>query len=357
MKIALATPISLRSYGGAERKLVEAAIILAQKQNDVSIYALPITHVGSKEDAAAVARYLERFNVEYVEARHFKIVADVAYVVYAPLVWREFKLTCPLVAGLHSPLLFASKNALATFTNPYLTVKRYKSLTYMGSFWLSALIKRTDLAGFNAVRVLNPSLKIRHRFVRCIPDWVNSKVFKPCAGKNTAFTVFFGGRHHWEKGFDTFLQVATTLTKRGLKIDFMCTREGAGRVKGTGFLNDEELARAYSTSHLVICPSRMDTFGGVIVEAAACGTPVVTTPLPEHKLGLPLLYAEKPEEFVKATLKVYNMWKQNNGQYDRLVETHRKQASQYDVEKVFPKFRQLLSQAEENIRPLSRSCE
>jgi glycosyltransferase involved in cell wall biosynthesis len=347
MKIALATPISLRSYGGAERKLVEAATIMAEKQDDVSIYALPITHAGFKEDATVIARSLERSNINYVEARHPRITADVAYVVYAPLVWREFKLTCPLVAGLHSPLLFASKNALVTFTNPYLAVKRYKSFTYMASFWLSALIKGTDLAGFSAVRVLNPGLKIRHRLVRCIPDWINSKVFKPRSRKDTVFTVFFAGRHHWEKGFDTFLQVATILTRKGPKIGFTCTREGAGPVKGTGFLNDDELARAYSSSHLVIYPSRMDTFGGVIVEAAACGTPVATTPLPEHKLGLPLIYAEKPEEFVRATLKVYNMWNQDTGQYDKLAEAHRKQALQYDVEKVFPKLRQLLSQAQE----------
>jgi glycosyltransferase involved in cell wall biosynthesis len=344
MKIALATPISLRSYGGAERKLVEAATILAEKGNEVSIYALPFAHSGRREDEEAISSSLKHPNLKYIEAKQCKIVADVAYVVYAPLIWRRFKLACPLVAGLHSPLLFASKSSLVTFTNPWLTMKRYKSLRYMGSFWLSALMKRTDLARFNAVRILNPSFKIRHRFVHCIPDWINSKVFEPRSRKGDVFVVFFGGRHHWEKGFDTFLQVAMILRKKGLKMRFMCTREGVGSVKGTGFLDDNRLASAYSSSHLVIYPSRMDTFGGVIVEAAACGTPVATTPLPAHRLGLPLLYADKAEEFVRATLRVYEMWKQNTGQYDKLAQTCRKQAMKYDIGNVFPEFEKMLAQ-------------
>lgn len=346
MKIALATPISLRSYGGAERKLVEAAMILAEKRNDVSIYALPFAHPSSKDNGAAVASSLERINVKYFELKHCKIVADVAYVVYAPLIWRRFKLSCPMVAGLHSPLLFASKNSLTTFTNPWLTMKRYKSLRYMGSFWFSALMKRTDLARFSAVRVLNPSFRIRHRLVRCIPDWINSAVFEPRSCKGDVFTVFFGGRHHWEKGFDTFLQVAMILRKKGLKMRFICTREGAGPVEGTGFLDDDKLASVYSSSHLVMYPSKMDTFGGVIVEAAACGTPVVTTPLPAHVLGLPLLYANKVEEFTRATLRIYGMWKQKTGQYDKLAQMCREQSLKYDLKQVFPKFEQMLAQVE-----------
>jgi|GEM_PF-656326 len=345
MKIALATPISLRSYGGAERKLVEAATILAENGNDVCIYALPFTHSGHRGDEA-VTSLLEHPNLKYIEAKHCKIMADVAYVVYAPLIWRRFKFVCPSVAGLHSPLLFASKSSLVTFSIPWLAMKRYKSPRYIGSFWLSALMKRTDLARFSSVRILNPSFSIRHKFVYCIPDWVNSRVFEPLSRKGDVFVVFFGGRHHWEKGFDTFLQVATFLRKKGLKMRFMCTREGAGSVEGTGFLDDKRLASAYSSSHLVVYPSRLDTFGGVILEAAACSTPVATTPLAAHRLGLPLLYADHAEGFVRATLKVYEMWKQNTGQYEELAQIHRKQAMKYDIRNIFPKFEKMLEQVE-----------
>jgi glycosyltransferase involved in cell wall biosynthesis len=102
-------------------------------------------------------------------------------------------------------------------------------------------------------------------------------------------------------------------------------------------------------------PSRMDTFGGVIVEAAVCGTPVVTTPLPAHSLNLQLLYADKVEEFVKIALKVYNLWRQNTGQYDKLAQRFRKQALIYDIGNVFPRFEKMLVQVEAGREFLSES--
>jgi len=344
MKIALVTPISLRSFGGAERKVVEAAEILAEKRNDVSIHALPYTHPGFKVESTFIASSLERLNVKYCETKYHKIMTDVAYVVYTPFIWRKFKLSCPVIAGLHSPLLFASKSSLLIFTNPLLTIQLYKSLKYMASFWFSNFMKALDLARFDAVRILNSSFRIKHRHVYCIPDWVNSKVFKPRSQKSDTFTVFFSGRHHWEKGFDTFLKVAIILKKKGFKMRFICTREGMGPVEGAGFLDDNRLAETYSSSHLVIYPSQMDTFGGVIVEAAACGTPVLTTPLPAHSLDLPLFYATKVDEFVKATIRIYDMWKQHADQYEKLARTQSEKALKYDIQKIFPKFELMLEQ-------------
>lgn len=38
---------------------------------------------------------------------------------------------------------------------------------------------------------------------------------------------------------------------------------------------DEILVEAYSSSHVFVCPSRMESFGKTIIESFACGTPVV----------------------------------------------------------------------------------
>jgi len=347
MKIALTTPISLRCFGGAERKLVEAAEMLAEGGHEVNIYALPYAHPGTKVDRAFVTSSLKRLNINYYEKKHHKITADVAYVIYVPLTWRRFKLSCPIIAGLHSPLLFPSKSSMIIFANPSLTFQRYGSLRYMATFWFSNFMKTVDLARFNAVRILNPSFRVKHRKVYCIPDWINSKVFKPSSEKSDTFTVLFSGRHHWEKGFDIFLKVAETLTEKGFKMRFICTRGGAGLVKGTGFLNNNKLAETYSRSHLVIYPSRMDTFGGVILEAAACGTPVITTPLPAHLLNLPLFYANNTEEFVRLTIRIYSLWRQRKNIYDDLTQKCSEQASRYDIEKIFLKFEAMLKQVAE----------
>jgi len=344
MKIALATPIGLSSFGGAERKIVEAAEMLVRKGHEVGIYALPYSHPGRKIKIEKVIGALKYMGVDYYEAKRHKVAADVAYMVYTPLVWRKFNPRCPAISGLHSPLLFATNDSLITFTNPLLTTKRYGSLKYMATFWLSNTIKNLDLAGFSAVRALNKVIKVKHRRVYYIPDWVNTKVFRPL-DKDDSFTIFYSGRHHWEKGFDVFLNVATRLKKSGFKMRFMCTGASAELAEGTGFLDDYKLAEAYSRSHVVLYPSRMDTFGGVIAEAAACGTPVITTSIPAHvSMGLPLIYANSVKQFVGAVMQIHKMWTEQTSEYNKLAQRHREQVLRYDAAEVFPKFERMLKE-------------
>ena len=47
----------------------------------------------------------------------------------------------------------------------------------------------------------------------------------------------------------------------------------------TGSLRDEALARAYAGADLFVFPSLTDTFGLVLLEALACGTPVAAFPV------------------------------------------------------------------------------
>lgn len=344
MKVALATPIDLRSFGGTERKLVEIAEGLVKKGCDVSIHALSYAHPRRKVKISQVIRSLKRLGIEYYEAKRHKVTADVAYVVYAPLIWRKFKLNCPSIAGLHSPLLFSSNDGITTFLNPFFTIKRYSSFKYMATFWLSNLIKNLDLAGFNAVRALSRVFKVKHRYVYYVPEWVDSKVFRPRSdGKDDNFTVFFSGRHHWEKGFDVFLKVATTLKERGFGMRFMCTGKSAGPAEGLGFADDETLVETYSRSHVVLYPSRMDTFGNVIVEAAGCGTPVITTSIPAHvSLGLPLIYADNIRECVEGVVRIYNMWTEHTSEYNEFARKHREWILKFDTNEVFPRFERML---------------
>jgi alpha-1,3-rhamnosyl/mannosyltransferase len=58
----------------------------------------------------------------------------------------------------------------------------------------------------------------------------------------------------------------------------------AGRVVVTGFVSDEELVRLYSGAAVFLFPSLAEGFGFPVLEAMACGAPVVCsdrTSLPE----------------------------------------------------------------------------
>jgi glycosyltransferase involved in cell wall biosynthesis len=68
----------------------------------------------------------------------------------------------------------------------------------------------------------------------------------------------------------------------------------------TGFINDASLRALYSGARVYVCPSLYEGFGFTVLEAMACGTPVVcssATSLPEVA-GKAALYFDphKPEE-------------------------------------------------------------
>lgn len=77
----------------------------------------------------------------------------------------------------------------------------------------------------------------------------------------------------------------------------------------TGFVDDSELRAIYSAAKVYACPSLYEGFGFTVLEAMACGTPVVCTgetSLPEVA-GDAALYADprSPDEFGEALHKVF----------------------------------------------------
>jgi glycosyltransferase involved in cell wall biosynthesis len=96
------------------------------------------------------------------------------------------------------------------------------------------------------------------------------------------------GRLHQRKGFDVLLPALARSARTDVRLlavghdeagyqkelERTVEREGLGnRVVFTGELSGEDLARAYAAIDLLVLPSHGESFGNVIVEAAAQGTP------------------------------------------------------------------------------------
>jgi len=113
--------------------------------------------------------------------------------------------------------------------------------------------------------------------------------FRPRSGVKRGDHVLYVGRISREKGLRELLEAAAAslepwplvLLGTGPAGDTVRERArqlGLGnRVRFEPYLHDrDELARAYAGARCVVLPGAHETFGLVALEAAACGTPVVT---------------------------------------------------------------------------------
>jgi glycosyltransferase involved in cell wall biosynthesis len=94
----------------------------------------------------------------------------------------------------------------------------------------------------------------------------------------------------------------------------------AGKVVFTGFVPDSDLPSLYSAARVYACPSLYEGFGFTVLEAMACGVPVVcsaATSLPEIA-GDAALYADaqNPQEFAAAMRRAF----QESGLRRELIE-------------------------------------
>jgi glycosyltransferase involved in cell wall biosynthesis len=121
---------------------------------------------------------------------------------------------------------------------------------------------------------------------------VDTEQFRPIAEARLPFAAPIWlnvGRIAVEKNIEAFLKLDLPGTK--VLVGDGPARAGLERAypaaKFLGPLVGEPLARAYAGSDVFVFPSRTDTFGLVILEALACGTPVAAYPVqgPQDVVG------------------------------------------------------------------------
>ncbi len=96
--------------------------------------------------------------------------------------------------------------------------------------------------------------------------------------------ILFVSRLVYEKDIETLVKVYDLFEKSTLDTAFLVVGEGAGegflkknmpKAYFTGKLTGTDLAEAYANSTLFLFPSISETFGNVVLESLASGTPVV----------------------------------------------------------------------------------
>ncbi len=132
--------------------------------------------------------------------------------------------------------------------------------------------------------------------LKILPRGLDTDLFHP-ARREPAFFEKFGacngevrllyvGRVSREKDLDLLAAAYRLLRDEGLPVQLFVVGHGPysdafakslPEAFFTGYLRGNELAAAYASADIFVFPSTTDTFGNVILEAQACGLPVVVS--------------------------------------------------------------------------------
>ncbi len=181
------------------------------------------------------------------------------------------------------------------------------------------------ISGYSAERMAHYFPQTRSR-IKVIPNGVSQAFFKPPtqAGEqilkqldlsSKPYVLVPGGLHH-RKNADLVLNAWPILHAQCPDLQLVVgghnSPEYLARARAlapslvlAGYLEEEQIVALYANAQVVWFPSRYEGFGMPVVEAMACGTPVITsntTALPEVAGGAAaaLLDPDKPRDHVDA---------------------------------------------------------
>lgn len=126
--------------------------------------------------------------------------------------------------------------------------------------------------------------------------------------------VTFVSRLVWEKELDTYRHSVQQVAAKNQKVKALVVGDGPAKAElrelmpeahFTGFLEGEDLAKAYASSDVFLFPSHTETFGNVTLEAMSSGLPCLVADatgsksLVEHKVNGCLAQPENKSDFTK----------------------------------------------------------
>jgi glycosyltransferase involved in cell wall biosynthesis len=224
-----------------------------------------------------------------------------------------------------------------------------------GAYVFREFLGRRALRGFDAIHTVNPGgVRLSHPRIYSIPNWVDcsrsEKLLHAKQVRENKFRLLFVGKPYFIKGIDRFVSLSRLF--RQDDIEFIATFApeggksfGSGHIQYVGRIPSDKIWDLYSSGGLLVHPTRKETFGLVILESLASGTPVVTTPIPCHSvLKLPLDYASTVQDFAAKIKNMYSVWKNDYESYLKLGTECAEAVRHYDRGTLLPQFERMLEE-------------
>jgi len=329
LKIAICTHLSLSYMGGGEREMCELGLELTRRGHEVEFYALPFL-MGARPKGNPRSLLGD---IPYHEGWSQGVTADVAYTFYHPLSTMNFRVKGKSIASFHSQAFFLRS------VNP-----RYGLIPILASYG-TRLIGPLELRSFDAVHTHFSHPTVRHPNTYIIPGWIDTSVFKPAARKYDEFTVLFSGRALWQKGWDVYVRLARRMQDLGIRFLYVGGEVKDSFIHSMGFQwNTAALSQIYNGSHVLLNPSRADTFGRVSIESMACGTPVVTSPSQLNSdLKLPFVFGNSLAEYETSILGLKELWEEGKP-YRRLSDKCKEAAQAFSFGNTVTAYERMFSE-------------
>ena len=197
-----------------------------------------------------------------------------------------------------------------------------------------------------------------HNFDPGMKIWargVNTKLFSPekrdlewrrAAGfRDDDIVVTFVSRLVWEKELDTFRHSVQQVASKNPRVKALVVGDGPAKSEleqlmpeahYTGFLEGEDLAKAYASSDVFLFPSHTETFGNVTLEAMSSGLPCLVADatgsksLVEHGVNGGLAEPQNKVDFARKLAIIVADQNLRN----KMKEASRKKALKYEWDEI-----------------------
>jgi glycosyltransferase involved in cell wall biosynthesis len=134
------------------------------------------------------------------------------------------------------------------------------------------LLSKPNIAGISAEYMIDRVKGLTDTPIRYLPFGIDTELFKPVEVKNDVFTLGWVGRPTRPKIDYKRLSVIREAVS-GLGVNFKTFENPYGR----GRLPYEDMPKFYQGLDAYVCYSSEEGFGMPLLEAAACGLPLITT--------------------------------------------------------------------------------
>ncbi len=253
-------------------------------------------------------------------------------------------LSKPLIATYHTLM----EEYFKIYFLPKRTIKKY------AEFFSEKFIKKYTKFFYNRADVITvPSRAIKKHLKKCgvekeiivLPTGIDVNFFKP-KGKRESKLVLWVGRLGKEKNLDILLKAFALVQNSVPASKLIIVGDGPERknlevlakklslnIEFTGYISREELPKFYSRATVLVSPSTTETQGLTVLEAFACGCPVVVA----NALGFKDFvldgkngFFSKPKNKKDLAEKIIKMLK-NKKLRERLSRNARKTAEEYSI--------------------------